>query len=149
MREITQYDIVMSDLKRLNSWKFAIVQLTSELETLEVEYASIKATNFDKMPTGTGENAQEEKLVSVIARKDELKAKLELNQRKVADLERLLDQLSDDERRIIDRMVISQEMYAVDSLAKELGFEARHIYNKRSAALRHLCQLRYGAAYQP
>lgn len=149
MREITHYDLVMNDLKKLNSWKFAITQMSSELETLEAEYASIKATNFDKMPSGSGENAQEEKLVSVIARKDELTAKLEYNRRKVTDIERLLEQLSDDERRIIERMVVNREQYAAEALAEELGYESRHIFNKRSSALRHLCQLRYGAAYQP
>lgn len=149
MREITHRDLLVNDLQKLNRWKFAVVQMESELETLTAEFASIKATNFDKMPSGTGENAQEEKLVTVIARKDELTAKLNFTRKKVADLERLLEQLSDDERLIIERMVVNQERRAADSLAEELGYESRQIFRKRAEALSRLCALRYGASYQP
>ena len=149
MREITLRDLVVNDLQRLNRWKFSVVQMESELETLTAEYASIKATNFNKMPSESGGNLQEEKLITAIAKKDELTAKLEFTRKKVADLERLLDQLTDDERIIVERMVINQERRAADNLADELGYEPRQIFNKRTAALAHLCQLRYGAAYQP
>lgn len=149
MREITHRDILKNDLAKLNKWKFAISQMTEELETITAEYASIKATNYDKMPTGSGGNPQEEKLITVIARKDELTAKLRFTERKVADLERLLAQLPDDERRIIDCMEVGRESHAADRLADELGYESRQIFRKRNSALNHLCQLRYGAAYQP
>lgn len=149
MREITHRDMLKNDLAKLNRWKFSISQMTSELETMQAEYASIKATNFDKMPSGSGDNAQEEKLITVIARKDELTAKLRFTERKVADLERLLAQLPDDERRIIDCMEVGRESHAADRLADELGYESRQIFRKRNSALNHLCQLRYGAAYQP
>lgn len=149
MREITHRDILKNDLAKLNRWKFAIMQMTEELETITAEYASIKATNYDKMPSGSGGNPQEEKLITVIARKDELTAKLRFTERKVADLERLLAQLPDDERMIVDCMEVNRESKAADRLAEELGYESRQIFRKRNSALNHLCQLRYGAAYQP
>lgn len=149
MREITHRDILKNDLAKLNKWKFAISQMNEELETITAEYASIKATNYDKMPSGSGGNPQEEKLITVIARKDELTAKLRFTERKVADLERLLAQLPDDERRIVDCMEVNRESKAADRLAEELGYESRQIFRKRNSALNHLCQLRYGAAYQP
>ena len=149
MREITYRDMLVNELQKLNKWKFSIAQMESELETLTAEYASIKATNYDKMPSGSGENIQEEKLITLITRKDELEANLKFTRMKVADIERLLAQLPDDEHRIITRMVVNQEHYAAESLAEELGYESRHIFNKRTSALKHLCQLRYGAAYQP
>lgn len=149
MREITYKDMMIRDLSQLKRWKFAVMQESEELETLELEYATIKATNYDKMPGGSGENIQEEKLITVIAKKDQLAAELALNHRRIADMERLLEQLPDDERQVIDRMIINNEKYAADTLSQELGYETRQIYNKRNAALAHLVSLRHGAAYRP
>lgn len=139
---------LIEDLQNLERMKFAITQLQEELYTVEAEYTAIKATNYDKMPSGSGDNIQEEKLLTAIAKKDQLAANLRYTQRHVADMERLLNQLPDDERRIIECMVISGGKYAADSLADELGYERRQIYNKRNAALSHLAQLRHGASYQ-
>ena len=139
---------LIEDLQNLSRQKFAIVQLQEELETVEAEYAAIKATNYDKMPSGKGTNVQEEKLLTAIAKKDELSANLEYTKRHVADMERLLTALPDDERLIIERMVLSNEKYAADMLADELGYERRQIYNKRNQALTHLAQMRHGTAYQ-
>ena len=149
MREITYKDIMCRDLQNLNRWKFAIIQQESELETLELEFTAIKATNYDKMPGGSGDNVQEEKLITAIAKKDELEANITWNKKRVEDLERLLDQLPDDERRIIERTVINSEKYAADSLAEELGYERTQIWRIKNKALARLTQLRHGAAYQP
>ena len=149
MRELTYKSILENDLMKLNKWRFAVVQIQSELETLDAEYAAIKATNYDKMPGGSGDNFQEEKLVTAIALKDQKEAELKLNKMRVDDLERLLSQLTDDERRIIERMVINKEKYATDSLQQELGYEQAQIYRIKNRALMHLAQLRHGAAYQP
>ena len=149
MRELTYKAIIENDLMKLNSWKFSILQIQSELETINAEYAAIKATNYDKMPSGSGDNLQEEKLVTAIARKDQKEAELKLNRMRVADMERLLEQLTDDERRILERMVINKEKYATDGLQEELGYERTQIYNIKNRALMHLAQLRHGAAYQP
>lgn len=146
---ITYKDRMRGDLEDLNVWKFTIVQMREELETINAELTSIKATNFDKMPNGSGENYQEKKLVDAIAKKEELEELLALNERKVANIERLLNELSDEERTIIDRMIISKEMYAADRLVDELGYERRNIYRMRDNALRRLCQLRYGVAFHP
>lgn len=149
MRDLTYKEIIIRDLSQLNHWKFAALQAEEELETLEAEFTAIKATNFDKMPGGSGDNAQEEKLVTAIAKRDQRKAELALNKRRIADIERLLTQLPDDERLVVDKMLISQEKYAADRLIDELGYERTQIYRIKNKALMHLAQLRYGAAYRP
>lgn len=149
MRELTYKSILENDLMKLNRWKFAILQIQSELETLDAEYASIKATDYDKMPGGSGDNIQEEKLITAIARKDQKEAELKLNKMRVADMERLLEKLTDEERRVLDRLVINQEKYAVANLSEELGYESAQIYRIKNRALMHMTQLRHGAAYQP
>lgn len=140
---------LVEDLQNLERQRFAITQLREELETVVAEYDAIKATNYDKMPSGSGTNVQEEKLLTAIAKKDELAKNLKYTKRHVADMDRLLNQLPDDERQIIERTVINREKYAAESLADELGYERRQIFNKKNAALNHLAQLRHGASYQP
>lgn len=140
---------LVEDLQNLERQRFAITQLREELETVVAEYDAIKATNYDKMPSGSGTNVQEEKLLTAIAKKDELTKNLKYTKRHVADMDRLLNQLPDDERQIIERTVISREKYAAESLADELGYERRQIFNKKNMALNHLAQLRHGASYQP
>ena len=139
---------LIEDLQTLNRQRFAISQLESELETAEAEFCAIKASNLDKMPSGSGDNIQEEKLLTVIAKKDELAKNLEYTRKHVADMDRLLNQLPDEERLIIERSVINNEKYAAETLADELGYERRQIFNKKNAALTHLAQLRHGASYQ-
>ena len=147
MRELTYKNILESELGNLDEWKFSIYQIQSELDTLNAEYASIKATNYDKMPSGSGENIQEEKLVSVISKKDQKEAELKYTKMRVADLERLLEQLPDDERMVIERKVIKNEKYAIESLAGDLGYESAQIYRIKNRALRRMVKLRHGAAY--
>lgn len=147
MREITYRDLMKNDLQKMRDWRSAIEQQTEELETLEAEFATIKATDYDKMPSGSGENIQEEKMLTAIAKKDQKQRELDFTKRRLADMERLLSQLSDEERMIIERTVINRENY--DTIAEELHCATRHIYNKQAAALAHLVRLRHGAAYQP
>lgn len=146
---ITYKDRMCGDLQDLNGWKFTIVQMREELDTINAELTAIKASNFDKMPVGSGDNYQDKKLVDALSKKEELEDLLALNERKVANIERLLNELTEEERKIIDRMIINREMYAADRLVVELGYERRNIYRMRDNAIRKLCQLRYGVAFHP
>ena len=139
---------LIEDLQNLERYRFAISQLSSELDTLEAEYAAIKATNYDKMPSGSGTNTQEEKLLTTIAKKDELEANLRATALHVEDMDRLLDALPADERCIVDKMFVHREKYAVDTLCEELGYESAQIYRLKNQALTRLAQLRHGKGYQ-
>lgn len=144
-RDITYKDMLIDDLQHLNRWRNSIEQASEELLTLDAEYTAIKATNYDKMPSGSGENVQEEKLITIIARKDELSKVIEANRLKVKCMERLLKKLPDDDRRLIERMVINGEH--ADRIAADLGYERRQVYNKRNHALALLASYRWGVAF--
>lgn len=139
---------LIEDLQLLERQRFSVEQMKSELETLEAEYSAIKVTNYNKMPSGSGDNIQEEKLLTNIAKRDELSANLKATTLHVEDMDRLLSQLPDDERRIVQRMFVKREKYAADNLAEELGYETAHIYRLKNQALTHLAQLRHGKGYQ-
>lgn len=137
---------LIEDLQNLDRWRFSITQQQEELATLEAEMTAIKATNYDKIPGGG--DVEQDRLLTALAKKDELAANLALTQKRVRDMDRLLSELPDDERRIVERMYIHREKYAVDSLAEELGFEQAHIYRLKNQALVHLAQLRHGSGFQ-
>ena len=147
MREITFKDLMINDLQKMRDWQFAVDQQTEELTTLEEEYATIKATDYDKMPGGSGDNVQEEKMLTAIAKRDQKRHELELTKRKIADINRLLDQLDEEERQVIQETVIGRKSF--DVLSRELHCDISTISRKRNRALNRLCQLRHGAVYQP
>lgn len=139
---------LIDDLRSLDALRFSIPSMEMELETIEAEYAAIRATDYDKIPGGSG-GGQEDHLLSAIARKDALQANLRATRAKVKHLEDLLNALPDDERRVLELMHVNREQHAVVRLCEELGYESAQIYRLKDRALLHLAQLRFGAGYQP
>ena len=149
MKTITYRDRMTAELSRYPMDKQAIMQIQMELETLEAEITSIKATDYDKMPTGRGTNTQQEKLIDAIARKEEKKANLRATELKVRDMEMLLSALQPEDRTLIEKTIIHRERNAEENLADELGLEKRQVFNRKNAAITQLCMIRYGQGYQP
>lgn len=147
MREITYRDLLVNDLQKMRNWQFSVEQMTEELRTLDEEYATIKATDYDKMPGGSGENIQEEKIITAISKRDQKRHELELTKLRLADMSRLLDQLNEEERWIIQTTVIERKSF--DIASQELHCDISTISRKRNGALNKLCQLRHGAVYRP
>lgn len=138
------------DLRDLERLRFSVTQMENELETLDAEETAIRATDYDKIPGGSGSNTQEDRLLTAIAKRDELRANLEATRRRVADLDRLVSGLdNDDELRVVQVMFLSAERNAVSRLIEELGYEAAQIYRLKDRALKHLAQMRYGAGFRP
>lgn len=139
---------MIDDLKRLQTARFAIKQQTAELETLELEFTAIKATNYNKLPSGSGDNTQRDKLELNIAKRQELTACKSATERHVADMERLLAQLSDEERDLLERTYIKHSR-TVEQIAEEEGVTSRQIYNRQRDATNRLLELRFGQGYAP
>ena len=149
MRSISYKDWLIEDLKNLQRNRFAIEQIQAELKTLDARFSAIKATNYDKIPGGGGTNTQEEKILTAIAKRDELEADLKATSLHVEDMERLLETLQEDELTVIERMFIYRERGAAQKLMTELGYEKSQVYNIRDRALNNLAQARYGKGYRP
>ena len=142
-------ELVLNDLRRLNSDRFALTQLQSELETLELEFTAIKATNYDKMPSGGNSNTQQESLINTIAKKQHLEACLAKTKAHVADMDRLLSQLKPIDRKSIEKLEVARGSYSTEIVAEEIGLEVRQTLNRKRDAIEKLIQLRFGQGYQP
>lgn len=138
-------DWLIPDLKSLEAKRSSLNHMREEIETLKLEETAIKATDYDRINvSGGGENHQEEKLIANIAKRSELEMNLEVTRKQVEALDRLLAELSKDERLILDRMFVHRERNAAESLAVSLGYETRRIYQKKDEALRNLARRRFG-----
>lgn len=137
-------DWLIPDLKTLEAKRSSLAHIADEIETLKIEAESIKATSFDKITVSGGENHQEDKLITNIAKREALAMNLIVTRRQVEELDSLLAELSKDERLILDKMYIHKERNAAETLATALGYEVRRIYQKKDDALRNLARRRFG-----
>ena len=132
--------IILDQLHAYPRWKKAIeVQIPSEIATLREsikDMTGLKATNLDKMPSG-GETA-EDRLLTAMAQIEFLEREKGFREMQIADIERKLESLPPDERKVLDMIILGKK---ARELALEMGYEERHIYNKRAEALRHIAQM--------
>ena len=68
-------------------------------------------------------------------------------ERSIKDRERLLAQLPELDRMIVEQMVINKVKAA--TIAAETGLKIREVQNRKDAALEQLLYCRHGASYQP
>ena len=139
----------IKELRSLNGLKFSEQHILQEMETFKAEVAAIKASSYDKMPSATGENFTEEKILNVLSRQDEQAKNLEMTRRKIADIERLLDQMPPDERHVIERTIIDSYKGVYDDFADEMHVDVRQVYRKRAQAIDTYARLKFGAGYRP
>lgn len=142
-------DWLLKDLRQLNADRFAITQLQSELQTLELEFTAIKATSYDKIPAGGGGNSQRDNLENAIAKKQGLQASLAATTAHVADMERLLGELQPIDRKIVEKLVVAKGSYSAETVAEEIGLEVRQVHNRKHDAIDRLIHLRFGQGYEP
>ena len=139
----------IKELRSYSGLKFSEQHILQEMETFKAEISAIKASSYDKMPSATGENFTEEKILNVLSRADEQEKNLEMTRRKIADIERLLDQMPQEERNILQRTIMENRKHAYDDLADEMHVDVRQIYRKRAQAIDTYARLKFGAGYRP
>ena len=91
-------------------------------------------------------------LQSIPERKQELEtiadpAWLHLRKRQLADLERLLDHLEENDRFLIEELVINRKQARF--LTQQTEMTVQSIYAARQQIIMKLCSMRYGAVYHP
>ena len=138
---------MMEDLRTLESDRKEIKKLSSDLKELEIEFTSLKATNIEKLPSHKGGNAWQDKIEDNIAKRESIQLQLNAKKSHVDLIENLLNELSADDREIIDGMIIKHNKTAVQ-LADELYFDVRTVHRKNSEAIELLLHLRFGRGHR-
>ena len=133
-------------LKGYSAQKASLTSLPDEIARLESEAYSIKSATADGTPVKGGGSGREDRLLSNMVQREEHKAMLERAQKSVSGVERGLAVLDKDERSILDRMYINQEVGAVQRIMDDYNLaETSSAYKRINKALLHFTVAMYGA----
>lgn len=116
----------------------------AEIRRLEAQLTCIRSATTDSTPIRGGGNAREDALINNIALRTELELALRDNRRWLATVERALNQLTPEERKILDRFYIHRSKGNPERLCEELHLERSQVYGRKNSALRHFTLLLYG-----
>lgn len=134
------YDIwrmdALNELQAHNARKQALINLPERIAELETAAVGIHSASSDGAAAKGGGSGREDRLLNNIVARDKLAESLEENRKAVARVERSLNALSEDDRRILEVFFITPRKGAAAQLAGELGVEEKTVYNRRNNALR-------------
>ena len=131
-------------LKNYEAHREALENIPKEIKRLESAYAGIRSATTDGTPVSGGGNTREDSMLSNIVHRDELKRRLREARLWVAQVDKALAVLDDEERLVLDRFYIHRAKGAVEALCEILGLEKSAVYDRRDRALRHFTLALYG-----
>lgn len=131
-------------LKNYEARREALENIPKEIKRLESAYAGIRSATTDGTPVSGGSNTREDSMLSNIVHRDELKRRLKEARLWVAQVDKALAVLDDEERLVLDRFYIHRTKDSVGELCDWLNLEKTAVYDRREKALRHFTIVLYG-----
>lgn len=131
-------------LKNYEAHREALENIPKEIRRLESAYAGIRSATTDGTPVSGGGNTREDSMLSNIVHRDELKRRLKEARLWVAQVDKALSVLDDEERLVLDRFYIHRAKGNVGELCERLNLEKTAVYDRRDKALRRFTIALYG-----
>ncbi len=131
-------------LKNYEAHREALENIPKEIKRLESAYAGIRSATTDGTPISGGGNTREDSMLSNIVHRDELKRRLKEARLWVAQVDKALSVLDDEERLVLDRFYIHRAKGNVGELCERLNLEKTAVYDRRDKALRRFTIALYG-----
>lgn len=131
-------------LKNYEAHKQALECLPKEIRRLESAYTGIRSATTDGTPISGGGNTREDSMLSNIVHRDELKRRLKEARLWVAQVDKALAVLDDEERLVLERLFIHPVKGAVKSLSEQLNIDERTVSRRRNSAIRRFTIALYG-----
>lgn len=128
----------------LNQERNSLVTIPERIRVLEMRIGGLKAAAMDGDPVSGGESHQEDTWISNIDERSRLETELEANRLEVAQMDREMKHLQQNERLVLQRFYVTQERFAGERLAEELGYSKSQIHRIKEEALAHLARRLYG-----
>ncbi|MBR2730650.1 MAG: hypothetical protein IKD72_01525 [Clostridia bacterium] len=125
------------ELRQYADVRASLMNTRERIAMLEDAITSIKAATVSSTPVIGSGNQYESRLLDNIGERDRLKELYKVNLRRIKLIERGLQALTEDERKIINRFFVQNmaSEAAVVTLMDETGYERAQIYRIRSRAL--------------
>ena len=133
---------LLSDLHNLELDRQAIQMMHDDISSLSDDIKTLSDDINSDIQTDRPGAA----LDSLLQEKQSLFSRMLVTVNHVSRLERLLQQLSPDERLVIDRMLVHPDRNAVLGLMESLHCEKTCVYSLRAQAIQKLLRLRWGAS---
>ncbi len=134
----------VEDLKRYVCRKEGCLNVADRIQTLNTRLNGTAGVYSDAVPNRGGSSKVEEWRINTIVERDRLKMNYTALKKLVKMTERGLSQLSEDERRVLERFFIYRGGRHVDELMEELCYEKTRIYELKDEALYKFTVAMYG-----
>ena len=132
-------------LREYPAQEFTMERIMEQLDRLEENITGVRVAAFTGVSVvGSKENHQEDRLVNAIAKKEELEEKLKSVRAWMATVDKALEMLSPEERRILDLLNIHRARGNAERLCDELHIEKSRLYDLRDQAFRMFTLSMYG-----
>lgn len=128
----------VDDLRRYKQMKIGIINSKEKLKFVENTAMRYNLSNAKRgLRTDTN-------IINALVEASRLRQNIASTERLTKLVERGLDSLSDEERRIIDRFYMANTPLSTRVLSEELGYEPRTLYRIRDRALEKFTIAMYG-----
>lgn len=135
----------IEDLKNYNNLKEGIKSLRLRICSLNNNYKAIKTGDFTlQRVQGGNTKSVEEMLIENIAQRERLALVLKANEILAERIEQGLQALNEQERLVIEELVIKDKKNAIIELSRTLAYEKSKIYTLRNEALKKFTRFMYG-----
>ena len=134
-------------IERLNDYNtrlVAVVSIQEQIESLELQYSSIRSAATEDTPVRGGGSNREDALLNNIAKREELKRNLEIAEKEISITQKGLSVLSEQERRVLTMFYIARPKDYMKRLCEEMMFEKTKIYQIKDQALTKFTKAVYG-----
>lgn len=131
-------------LRKYDAMRTATINIPQEIARLEAEYTAIRSARSDGNPVRGGTSGREDALINNIAERQELRWALQNAAQWVKIVDRALETLSPEEKKILHGLYIYRVKGAIERLSSELGLENSTIYRRRDKALLKFTRALYG-----
>lgn len=136
--------IAKEKLRNHEAKKNALKSLPAEIRTAESELFGIHGATTDGTPVSGGGNKQNDRFISAFVQREELEKAYTLTKSAVDQVDSALDQLTAEERKILERLYMNPSKGNVLRLCEELNIEQATVYRWRDAALKRFTIALYG-----
>ena len=126
------------DLRRYKQMKIGVLNSKDRLRLVS------EALTSPKVNLGRKNRRTETEVINAIVEKERLTANINSAERLIAIIERGLESLTEEERRLLEQFYMSNSPSKMRHLSEEFGYEPRTLYRKRDRALTNFTIAMYG-----
>lgn len=134
MKDYWQYQ-AEQDLREYEALKVSLQNLPEQIAELREQMTAIRSPGADSGGSHGGGTSADSRIINLVCLIDDRQKTLKENRSRVRRIERALEALSAEERRVLELFYITGEVNAAERLMDELCVARKAVYYRREQAL--------------